>query len=184
MPAWDLRKQYRWAGATASPEYSLVISSAPADSKLKRWTSCVLAHIFVVRGCMSRSHWQLPVSYGIIMESGTEYLYLARCRLSSSIKLQVLTVSFTTDNRHSHNQGRTSGVDPKQTFVTVRDRNLLSANSPKNPVLMACDISTLGWQSIFLSPYWFFDLLRWQGESTIISRVNLRVNMLSQDLPL
>jgi len=21
--AWDLRKQYRWAGATASPEYSL-----------------------------------------------------------------------------------------------------------------------------------------------------------------
>jgi len=62
MHSWVLRKQYRWAGATASPEYSFVNSRAPADSKLNRWTSDVLAEIFVVRGRMSCSHWQLPAS--------------------------------------------------------------------------------------------------------------------------
>jgi len=62
MQSWVLRKQYRWAGATASPEYSLVNSSAPADSKPKAWTSDVWVEIFVVRGCMSCSHRQLPAS--------------------------------------------------------------------------------------------------------------------------
>ncbi len=33
--------------------------------------------------------------------------------------LQVLTDCFNPDNRHSHNQGRTSGVDPQATLEII-----------------------------------------------------------------
>jgi len=67
ITTWDVRclssaKAITQSGMTTYLEYSLTISSAPADSKLKRKTSNVGVEIFVIRRHMSRSYWQIPAS--------------------------------------------------------------------------------------------------------------------------
>src|SRR5208283_5153855 len=83
------------ADITACPEYSLTNPSAPADSKIKPGSSNDRVDIFVVRGCMSRPHWQLPAILNIT-EARTEYLYrvdITRSRSPAKPSLSNFAVS-------------------------------------------------------------------------------------------